>query len=119
MGTQPNEAESGVLQVGEWFTARRAGDPPYHELVRTDSLSVGVYVLAAGARDPQRPHSEDEVYFVLEGEATIRIGTERHPVRSGSVVFVEAGVEHRFESIESGLKVLVFFAPAEGTRSTK
>jgi quercetin dioxygenase-like cupin family protein len=39
------------------------------------------------------------------------------PVRSGSILFVEAGVEHRFHQIEEDLKVLVFFAPPEGTNA--
>jgi hypothetical protein len=34
-------------------------------------------------------------------------------VRLGSVIFVEAELEHRFYDIEEELEVLVFFAPAE------
>jgi len=34
----------------------------YQEFLRVPALSVGVYVLAAGATDPQKPHQEDEVY---------------------------------------------------------
>jgi quercetin dioxygenase-like cupin family protein len=43
----------------------------------------------------------------------MRIGSEDQPVSSGSVIFVEAGVEHRFHKIEENLQILVFFAPAE------
>jgi quercetin dioxygenase-like cupin family protein len=87
----------------------------YLEFLRRDSMSVGVYALPAGGRDPQGPHTEDEVYVVLLGEATLSVAGAPHPVRPGSVVFVEANVEHHFEAIESDLKVLVFFAPAEGS----
>ena len=40
---------------------------PYLEFVRTESMSIGLYVLPAGATDGQKPHTEDEVYVVLSG----------------------------------------------------
>jgi mannose-6-phosphate isomerase-like protein (cupin superfamily) len=91
------------------------GDEPYHELLRRDSLSVGLYCLPAGGTDPQDPHTEDEVYYVVSGRATIEVDGERSPVEPGDVVFVEREVDHRFLDIEEELAVLVFFAPAEGS----
>ncbi len=38
---------------------------------------------------------------------------EVKPVRAGSILFVPAGIPHRFERIEDDLRVLVVFAPAE------
>jgi mannose-6-phosphate isomerase-like protein (cupin superfamily) len=87
----------------------------YHEFIRTHDLSVGIYVLPAGATDPQGPHTEDEVYHVVAGRAVIRVGGEDRPVQPGSVVFVGADVEHRFHAIEEELVVLVVFGPAEYT----
>jgi mannose-6-phosphate isomerase-like protein (cupin superfamily) len=89
---------------------------PYLEFLRVPSLSVGLYVLPAGATDPQLPHTEDEVYHVVGGRARIRAGAEDRAVEAGTVVFVDAGVDHRFHPIEEDLTVLVFFAPAEGSR---
>jgi mannose-6-phosphate isomerase-like protein (cupin superfamily) len=85
----------------------------YHEFLRQPALSMGVYVLPAGGRDPQSPHTEDEVYYVASGRAQIQVGDEDRAVGPGSIVFVAANVEHRFHSIEEDLSVLVFFAPAE------
>lgn len=85
----------------------------YHEFLRQPSLSMGVYVLPAGGVDLQSPHTEDEVYYVASGRATIQVGDEDRSVGPGSIVFVAANVEHRFHSIEDDLIVLVFFAPAE------
>ena len=87
----------------------------YREFVRTHDLSVGLYVLPAGATDPQRPHTEDEVYHVVSGRGRIQVGDHDQPVRSGSVVFVGADVVHRFHDIEDELVVLVVFGPAEYT----
>ena len=85
----------------------------YLEFLRVPSLSMGLYVLPAGSTDPQSPHTEDEVYYVVEGKASITVGEEAREVSAGSVVYVAANVPHRFHDIEAELKVLVFFAPAE------
>jgi mannose-6-phosphate isomerase-like protein (cupin superfamily) len=85
----------------------------YLEFLRVPALSAGVYVLPAGATDLQRPHHEDEVYYVMRGRAHFRAGDEEMEVCAGSVLFVAAEVEHRFYDIEEELAVLVFFAPAE------
>jgi mannose-6-phosphate isomerase-like protein (cupin superfamily) len=90
-------------------------DDPYLEFLRVPSLSVGVYMLLAGSADRQAPHTEDEVYYVVEGRAKLRVEQEDRDVRPGSVVYVEANADHRFHDIEEDLTVLVFFAPAESS----
>jgi quercetin dioxygenase-like cupin family protein len=87
----------------------------YNEFLRKPSMSMGLYVLAAGQDDPQQPHTEDEAYYIVRGHATIRVGEEDHPVGPGSVIYVEAQVPHRFHTIEEELEILVFFAPAQHT----
>jgi quercetin dioxygenase-like cupin family protein len=85
----------------------------YREFLRVPAMSAGLYVLAAGATDRQKPHREDEVYYVLRGKARFKAGSEDREVSAGSVIFVAAQVGHRFYDIEEELAVLVFFAPAE------
>ena len=104
-----------AFDLARLLTGHDPSVEPYHEFLRVPSLSVGLYALPAGTADPQEPHTEDEVYHVVGGRARIRVGAEDRAVEAGTVVFVEAGVEHRFYAIEEDLKVLVFFAPAEGT----
>ena len=87
----------------------------YGELLRVPALSAGWYVLPAGATDEQSPHGEDEIYYVVRGRARVRLGADDRPVEPGAVVYVPAGVEHRFHSIAEELVLLVVFAPAEGT----
>jgi mannose-6-phosphate isomerase-like protein (cupin superfamily) len=69
--------------------------------------------MPAGGTDPQKPHREDEMYYVVRGRAHMRVGNEDSEVSAGSVIFVEAEAEHRFHDIQEELEVLVFFAPAE------
>jgi mannose-6-phosphate isomerase-like protein (cupin superfamily) len=77
---------------------------------------MGLYRLKAGEEDRQQPHKEDEVYYIVSGRASFQAGEEQRKVGKGSLLFVEAKVGHRFFDIEEDLKVLVFFAPAEGSQ---
>jgi quercetin dioxygenase-like cupin family protein len=85
----------------------------YREFLRVPTMSAGLYVLAAGATDQQKPHAEDELYYVVRGRARFRAGEEDSEVRAETVLFVAANVEHKFYDITEELAVLVFFAPAE------
>jgi len=85
----------------------------YLEFLRVPAMSAGIYVLPKGGSDPQKPHREDEMYYVVRGRACMQIGSEHAEVRVGSVIFVEAKLEHRFYDIQEEIEVLVFFAPAE------
>lgn len=98
----------------EELQQRQATTPGlYQEFLREHSLSMGLYVLPAGAEDPQSPHNEDEVYYVVSGRAMLQVDDKDRPVSQGSIVFVAAGAPHRFHTITETLSVLVFFAPAE------
>ena len=88
---------------------------PYHEFLRSPSLSAGLYVLAAGKEDRQRPHTEDEIYVVLDGRSRFRTGEMEVDVRAGSIFFVPAAEPHRFLDITQTLRVAVIFAPPEGS----
>ena len=93
----------------------RAAKDGYHEFLRTSSMSLGVYVLAAGAVDGQSPHGEDEIYYVVEGRGRFRNGPSEASVGPGDVLFVPAHQPHRFHSILEELVLLVVFAPPEGS----
>jgi len=101
------------FHVNELNEERTEKGKLYLEFLRVPAMSAGVYVLPKGGRDPQKPHREDELYFVVRGRARMQIGVEHAEVRAGSVIFVEAEAEHKFYDIQEELEVLVFFAPAE------
>src|SRR5690348_18283972 len=64
--------------------SERTGEAQYSEFLRHPSLSMGVYSLAAGALDPQQPHTEDEGYYVASGQRSVRVGDETALVKAGS-----------------------------------
>jgi len=108
-----------VFELAELVMQREWTNKLYFEFLKVPDLSMGLYVLPAGGVDPQSPHTEDEVYYVVSGKAMIKVADENRSVLAGSVVYVAKNVEHRFHSIEEELTVLVFFAPAEYSKTEK
>lgn len=95
--------------------ALEAMNSNWKEFMRVETLSVGLYRLKAGERDPQKPHTEDEIYFVTRGRAKFAVGEDVQDIGAGAVIYVEAGREHRFVDVVEDLEALVIFAPPEGS----
>jgi mannose-6-phosphate isomerase-like protein (cupin superfamily) len=94
----------------EDLAQRVAGNEPrFYEFLRVPTLSCAVYRLPAGARDMQAPHLEDEVYFVVDGRARLRIGDQEHTVTKGMFLYVRATSQHSFFDIEEDLTLVVIF----------
>ena len=110
-----------TLEPGQLFSLarllaeQRTGGRSYHEFLVRPALSAGIYHLAAGEADRQNPHTEDEVYYVLNGSGEITIDGTVQPVAPGDFIYVAAGVEHRFHDYPEGITLLVVFAPARGS----
>ena len=107
------ESFYSIFEIRQQIPSRR----PYIEFLRVPAMSCGVYVLQAGEEDPQVPHNEDEIYYVVSGVARMRVVPANQPeqdrvVTSGDVIFVKAHEEHRFHDITQELVLLVVFAPA-------
>ena len=86
----------------------------WHEVLRRSVLRTEIYTIPADGQDPQEPHAEDELYYVLEGDAMIRIEDTDTQVLSGSLIYIPAGVRHHFHTLAGSLNLLVFFAAVSG-----
>jgi len=119
--TRSNSFQSA--QLDDMVARARAADGYVGEVLRSDLLSVGLYLLPAGGTDDQRPHNEDEVYYAVSGRAKLLVGEDDHPVQPGTLLFVPALAVHSFHEIEEELVLVVFWAPPEKsvqpTRSTR
>jgi mannose-6-phosphate isomerase-like protein (cupin superfamily) len=82
----------------------------YREFLKVPALSCGVYFLPRGSEDMQSPHDEDEVYYVLNGKAQLKVGDEEREIGAGSLLYVKATETHSFFEIEEDMTLLVFFA---------
>jgi mannose-6-phosphate isomerase-like protein (cupin superfamily) len=68
-------------------------------------------------RDPQKPHSRDEIYLVTIGHGEFFDGEKNISIEPGSFIIVPAGVEHRFEKFTDDLTVwVIFYGPEGGER---
>ena len=77
------------------------------------SMSVELY--APIGTDPQSPHSQDELYFVISGSGEFVNGDERMNFSQGSAFFVPAGQAHRFENFSTDFATwVVFWGPHGG-----
>lgn len=84
-------------------TVLRQSDLPWatiaHEFVGEDHGGVGVCLAIVDAEPGRRVdlhlHDYDELFVVIEGEATLPAGAER-VVRGGDLVVISAGTPHGF-----------------------
>lgn len=102
-----------AFRLDELEAERAANEGAYLQFLRERNMSVGLYALNAGESDPQQPHHQDEVYFIVSGRAAITVGMETTQVGRGSVVYVPAEVPHKFHHITEDLRVMVVFSPPE------
>jgi mannose-6-phosphate isomerase-like protein (cupin superfamily) len=105
-----------VSTLAELTRKARESGMRFHEFLRSDSLSAGMYILPGGGEDDQSPHREDEIYVVTAGTGRITVEGRQHEIGPGSVIFVAAGDEHRFHDFSGDLEILVVFGPAYSGR---
>jgi len=103
--------------AGVWAPPPAGAANDWVEHLKVPDLSVGTYCVPAGGIDGQSPHTEDEIYVVTAGRARIVTPDRTAEVGPGSVIFIPAGEEHRFDEVTEDLVLLVVFGPAYGSRS--
>jgi mannose-6-phosphate isomerase-like protein (cupin superfamily) len=82
--------------------------------IRHGTMRVGVYA-PRPPHDLQTPHEQDELYIVISGSGMFAKGDARRPFRPGDLIFVEAGVPHRFEEFGPDFATwVVFWGPSGG-----
>lgn len=86
---------------------RAAGEAEFVSLFEHGTLHVEYY--RPDGVDRQQLHARDEVSVVDSGTGTFVNGDGRHPFEPGEVLFVPAGVVHRFEDFSDDVATWVFF----------
>ena len=82
---------------------------PWFSFIDGENLLTGIYRLKAGSIDHQAPHETDEIYFVHSGISKFEAGDQVRDVQAGDILFVKAGVQHRFFDITEDIILLVIF----------
>src|SRR4029077_16886822 len=111
--TDEGSPDVDEFQLADLTGQLDASEELWTEFLRVPAMSAGVYRLRAGQNDPQTPHHEDEVYYVVSGRAVLRVGDAELAAVPGGVLFVAAEAEPRIERITAEMTLRVIFAPAE------
>ena len=98
----PKDAQASPIPAG-----RRSA-----QILRHGSLELRWY--APRGEDPQAPHDRDEIYVIAGGRAAFVRGAERVQVGPADVLFVPAGMTHRFEEMSADFAAWVMFYGATG-----
>jgi mannose-6-phosphate isomerase-like protein (cupin superfamily) len=65
-------------------------------------------------QDTQVKHERDELYIIQSGQGIFKRGNETVRFEPGDVLFVAAGMEHRFASFSGDFRAWVLFFGAQG-----
>ena len=99
------------VSLAEGF-ARLPGPNGERWATMLEAGKIEIEIYAPREKDPQNPHTRDEVYFVMLGSGKFRNGTSIESFGPGDAIFVPAGVEHRFEEFTDDLVVWALFYEA-------
>jgi mannose-6-phosphate isomerase-like protein (cupin superfamily) len=113
LGTMMQErltASNALLKLGQ------ARGSEFVTLFLHGSLQIEIY--KPKGIDRQQPHSRDEIYVIISGSGTFLQGSERRPFEPGEILFVPAGIVHRFEDFTEDFATWVFFYGPGGGEKT-
>lgn len=69
--------------------------------------------------DRQQPHERDEVYVITSGTGTFNQAGSTMAIKPGDLLFVPAGVDHRFENFTDDFATWVlFYGPIGGEKTS-
>ncbi|MCX6382486.1 MAG: cupin domain-containing protein [Armatimonadetes bacterium] len=76
--------------------------------------TMSVLYFAPRGKDYQTAHEQDEIYVIIAGSANFNLNGERMECATGDVLFVPAGVEHRFETLTDDFATWAIFYGRKG-----
>ena len=92
-------------------------DDRFHYPLANGTMRAGVY--APRGSDGQSAHAQDELYVVMSGSGLFTREGETRPFATGDLIFVPAGLTHRFsEFTEDFCCWVIFWGPDGGERGT-
>jgi len=84
-------------------------------LMKHGTMSVEYY--APEGTDKQMPHKQDELYVIASGKADFERNGEMMSCNKGDVLFVPAGMDHRFKNFTTDFATWVIFYGPDGGES--
>jgi len=89
-----------------------AGDSGLKASQRSTGGALSVFETTIGSGPPLHVHDrEDECFYVLDGELSVRCGTDTFTAPAGSFVFLPRGRPHRFSATGQPARLLLITVP--------
>jgi mannose-6-phosphate isomerase-like protein (cupin superfamily) len=89
-----------------------AGDPSLKASHRSTGGALSVFETTIEAGPPLHVHDrEDECFYVLSGELSIRCGSDAFDAPAGSFVYLPRGRPHRFWASDQPARLLLITTP--------
>ena len=79
----------------------------FHNFLNLKTMEVGIINLKKGQKDTQQPHSFDEIYYIIRGNATIDIEGVKNKVNPGKIIYIPKNVRHSFHA--SSNKIIALY----------
>jgi mannose-6-phosphate isomerase-like protein (cupin superfamily) len=80
---------------------------PFIVVMKHEMMTIEYF--APQQTDVQKPHKQDEIYVIIEGQGTFYRNGERVSCKKNDVLFVPAGMEHYFENFSEDFATWVIF----------
>lgn len=108
--TDLNTIEGRVFPAGRRSRNLVGGVAP----IQAQNFCMGYVVLEPhGGQVPWHNHEQEEVYFVVEGEGEMCVGTERTTLSAGQAVSIPSSVYHQLTNLgDVPLRMLYCYGPA-------
>ena len=88
---------------------------PFKVMMKHGSMSIEYF--APKGIDTQTPHKQDEIYIIIKGHSMFYRDGERISCKKNDILFVPAGMEHRFEKFSDDFATwVIFYGPEGGER---
>lgn len=105
-----------LIAPEEGFRRLQGHPTEFVELFTHGSLVVEYY--KPDQIDRQQPHERDEVYVITSGTGTFNRAGSAMAIKPGDLLFVPAGVDHRFENFTDDFATWVlFYGPIGGEKT--
>lgn len=106
--TLAEEEGEAIWFAGALMVLKAAGEQTEGRFALLDQRVPGDYTVPLHLH-----HTEDEAWYILEGEVTFYCGNDRFTVGTGGWIFLPKGIAHAFRAGPSGARLLTFTSPSE------
>ena len=111
-----NNKKIGLLEAIEQL--KQEPGQTFTVLMKHGTMSVEYF--APLKTDTQNPHQQDELYVIVRGHGQFNRNGEMLECKAGDVLFVPAGMEHRFENFTDDFATwVIFYGPSGGDQDAK